>query len=159
MTCSVRCLRHRPCRSVADVLPARSGRRPEPVVVDLPIPQTLVDVLGTGVPGAAIRISTRPMCLNYILGGGGVCLSPGRRHPRARRASPTAIGTDPFGFSDTYGRWTGAGSNDETTKAGEVVRLVKSTIGRLGQGRPDGEGAGGPPFPTEHIVLHRRLPV
>lgn len=115
---------------VADVAPAAAPA--EPVVVDLPIPQTLVTFSGPGLRRSDPDFYAAYV-LNYILGGGGFA-SRLVDDIREQKGLTYGIGTD-LSIQRHLWRWSGAGStmND---KAGEVVRLVKEHIGRLGTEGP-----------------------
>jgi zinc protease len=115
---------------VPDVTPAAAPA--QPVVVDLPIPQTLVMFNGPG-PKRSDPDFYAAYVLNYILGGGGFS-SRLVDDIREKRGLTYGISTG-LNVQPHVWRWAGSGStmND---KAGEVVRLVKEHIARLGAEGP-----------------------
>jgi zinc protease len=104
----------------------------EPVVVDLPVPQTLVMFNGPG-PKRSDPDFYAAYVLNYILGGGGFSsrlVDDIREQKGLTYGIATGLNIQPHLW-----RWGGQGStmND---KAGEVVRLIKQHIARLGAEGP-----------------------
>ena len=115
---------------IADVEPAPAPA--QPVVVDLPIPQTLVMFNGPG-PRRSDPDFYAAYVLNYILGGGGFSsrlVDDIREQKGLTYGISTGLNIQPHLW-----RWGGQGStmND---KASEVVRLVKEHIARLGAEGP-----------------------
>lgn len=115
---------------VADVAPAAAP--PAPVVKELPIPQTMVLFSAPG-PKRSDPDFFAAYVLNYILGGGGFS-SRLVDEIREQRGLTYGIGTN-LDLHTHMWRWSGSTStmND---KAGEVVRLIKENIGRLGAEGP-----------------------
>jgi zinc protease len=104
----------------------------QPVVVDLPIPQTLVMFSGPG-PKRSDPDFYAAYVLNYILGGGGFSsrlVDDIREKKGLTYGISTGLNVQPHLW-----RWSGSGStmND---KASEVVRLVKEHIEKLGKEGP-----------------------
>lgn len=104
----------------------------EPIVVNLPIPQTLVMFNGPG-PRRSDPDFYAAYVLNYILGGGGFS-SRLVDDIREKRGLTYGISTG-LNVQPHVWRWAGSGStmND---KASEVVKLVKEHIARLGAEGP-----------------------
>jgi len=115
---------------VADVPPAVAPAGP--VVVDLPIPQTLVAFSGPGLKRSDPDFYAAYV-LNYILGGGGFA-SRLTDDIREQKGLTYGIGTD-LAVQRHMWRWAGA-SSTMNDKAGEVVRLVKEHIAKLGAEGP-----------------------
>lgn len=103
-----------------------------PVVKKLSQPQTLVLFSGPG-----IRREDRDFyaayLLNYILGGGGLS-SRLSEDIRDKRGLTYGVGTG-LSIQPHLWRWTGSSSTMNQT-AGEVVRLVRQNIARLGREGP-----------------------
>jgi zinc protease len=125
---------HLPATStLADINDVEAAPAPAaPVVVDLPIPQTLVMFNGPG-PRRSDPDFYAAYVLNYILGGGGFSsrLVDDIREKRGLTYGiSTGLNVQPHAW-----RWGGSGStmND---KASEVVRLVKEHIAKLGAEGP-----------------------
>ena len=104
----------------------------DPIVKQLPQPQTLVLFSGPGIRRDDPDFFAAYL-LNYILGGGGFS-SRLVDDIREQRGLTYGIGTG-LSIQPHYWRWTGSVStmND---KADEVVRLVRENIDRLGKDGP-----------------------
>jgi zinc protease len=119
--------------SLADIGDVETAPAPaQPVVVDLPIPQTLVMFNGPG-PKRSDPDFYAAYVLNYILGGGGFSsrlVDDIREQKGLTYGISTGLNVQPHLW-----RWGGQGStmND---KASEVVRLVKEHIAKLGAEGP-----------------------
>lgn len=115
---------------LTDVAPVEAP--PAPVVIELPIPQTMVLFSGAG-PKRSDPDFFAAYVLNYILGGGGFS-SRLVDEIREQRGLTYGIGTN-LDLRTHMWRWTGATStmND---KADEVVQLIKDNIARLGAEGP-----------------------
>ncbi|MBI1359502.1 MAG: insulinase family protein [Alphaproteobacteria bacterium] len=115
---------------VADVVAPPAP--PEPVVVDLPIPQTLVLFSGPGFQRKDPDFYTAYV-LNYILGGGGFS-SRLMDDIREKRGLTYGIGTG-LSVQQHLWRWTGSAST-KNASASEVVKLIRADIARLGSEGP-----------------------
>jgi zinc protease len=104
----------------------------EPIVKSLPIPQTLVMFNGPGLKRSDPDFYAAYV-LNYILGGGGFS-SRLVDDIREDRGLTYGIGTN-LSIQPHFWRWTGS-SSTMNDKAGEVVRLVKEHIAKLGAEGP-----------------------
>lgn len=103
-----------------------------PVVKDLPQPQTLILFSGPGVRRDDPDFFAA-YTLNYILGGGGFS-SRLTDDVREKRGLTYGIGTG-LSIQPHYWRWTGS-SSTMNDKAEEVVRLIRENIARLGKDGP-----------------------
>ncbi|MDZ4761371.1 MAG: pitrilysin family protein [Alphaproteobacteria bacterium] len=103
-----------------------------PIVKPLPIPQTLVQFSGPGVKRDDPDFYAAYV-LNYILGGGGFS-SRLMDDIREQKGLTYGIGTG-LSAQPHLWRWTGSAST-MNEKAGEVVRLTKEHIARLGSEGP-----------------------
>ncbi len=104
----------------------------EPIIKELPQPQTLVLFSGPGVRRDNPDFFAA-YTLNYILGGGGFS-SRLVDEVREKRGLTYGIGTG-LSIQPYYWRWTGS-SSTMNDKAEEVVRLIRENIGRLGKDGP-----------------------
>ena len=104
----------------------------EPIIKQLPQPQTLVLFSGPGVRRDDPDFFAA-YTLNYILGGGGFS-SRLVDDVREKRGLTYGIGTG-LSIQPHYWRWTGS-SSTMNDKAEEVVRLIRENIGRLGKDGP-----------------------
>jgi zinc protease len=119
--------------AIADVTDVVAQPAPaEPLVSQLPIPQTMVMFSGPGVKRSDPDFYAAYV-LNYILGGGGFS-SRLMDDIREKKGLTYGIGTGLTSQPHLW-RWSGSAStmND---KAGEVVRLTKEHIARLGAEGP-----------------------
>ena len=117
----------------ADVSDVTAAPAPAaPVVVDLPIPQTLVMFNGPG-PRRSDPDFYAAYVLNYILGGGGFS-SRLVDDIREKRGLTYGISTS-LSIQPHMWRWSGS-SSTMNDKAGEVVKLVKEHIAKLGAEGP-----------------------
>jgi len=104
----------------------------EPVVIDFPIPQTLVEFSGPGIKRDDPDFYAAYV-LNYILGGGGFS---SRLMDDIREKKGLTYGISTFQSLQTHlWRWNGDASTKNET-AREVVKLVKEHIARLGAEGP-----------------------
>lgn len=116
--------------AVEDATPRRAARAP--VVRKLRQPQTLVMFSGPGIRRDDPDFYAAYL-LNYILGGGGLSsrLSEDLREKRGLTYGvATGLSVQPHLW-----RWTGSSSTMNLT-AGEVVRLIRDNIARLGREGP-----------------------
>ena len=104
----------------------------EPIIKQLPQPQTLVLFSGPGVRRDDPDFFAA-YTLNYILGGGGFS-SRLVDDLREKRGLTYGIGTG-LSIQPYYWRWTGS-SSTMNDKAEEVVRLIRENIARLGKDGP-----------------------
>lgn len=116
------------------VLPKAVARPalPEPLIKQLPQPQTLVLFSGPGVRRDDPDFFAA-YTLNYILGGGGFS-SRLVEDVREKRGLTYGIGTG-LSIQPAYWRWTGS-SSTMNDKAEDVVRLIRENIARLGKDGP-----------------------
>jgi zinc protease len=105
---------------------------PEPLIKQLPQPQTLVLFSGPGVRRDDPDFFAA-YTLNYILGGGGFS-SRLVEDVREKRGLTYGIGTG-LSIQPAYWRWTGS-SSTMNDKAKDVVRLIRENIARLGKDGP-----------------------
>jgi zinc protease len=115
---------------VTDVAPAAAP--PQPIVKELPIPQTLVTFSGPGLKRSDPDFYAAYV-LNYILGGGGFS-SRLTDDIREAKGLTYGIGTELWVQQHLW-RWSGS-SSTMNDKADEVMRLVKEHIAKLGQEGP-----------------------
>lgn len=104
----------------------------EPIVKDLPLPQTLVIFSGPGLRREDPDFYAAYL-LNYILGGGGFS-SRLTDDIREKRGLTYGIGTG-LSIQPHFWRWSGS-SSTMNDKADEVVRLIQDNIARLGKDGP-----------------------
>jgi zinc protease len=118
--------------TIADVTDVEAAAPVAPVVVDLPTPQTLVMFDGPG-PKRSDPDFYAAYVLNYTLGGGGFSsrlVDDIREQKGLTYGINTSLSVQPHMW-----RWVGS-SSTKNDKAGEVVRLVKEHIARLGKEGP-----------------------
>jgi zinc protease len=119
--------------TLPDVPDAQPAAAPaDPLVVKLPIPQTLVTFSGPGLKRNDPDFYAAYV-LNYILGGGGFS-SRLMDDIREAKGLTYGIGTG-LSAQRHMQRWTGSASTKNAT-ANEVVKLVKQHIGDLGRDGP-----------------------
>jgi zinc protease len=104
----------------------------EPIIKQLPIPQTLVTFSGPGLKRQDPDFYAA-FVLNYILGGGGFA-SRLTDDIREKKGLTYGIGTN-LVAQPHYWRWAGS-SSTKNESAAEVVKLVKEHIARLGTEGP-----------------------
>ena len=123
-----------PATSVLPVVPDAQARPPlaEPVVKELPQPQTLILFSGPGVRREDPDFYAAYV-LNYILGGGAFS-SRLTDEIREKRGLTYGIGTG-LSIQPHFWRWTGS-SSTMNDKADEVVTLIRENIARLGREGP-----------------------
>jgi zinc protease len=105
---------------------------PNPIVKELPIPQTLVLFSGPGIARSDPDFYAAYV-LNYILGGGGFS-SRLVDDIREDKGLTYGIGTS-LSIQPHFARWTGS-SSTMNRNAKEVVRLVREHIATLGREGP-----------------------
>jgi zinc protease len=119
--------------TLADVPDAAPAAAPAaPIVVKLPIPQTLVTFSGPGLKRDDPDFYAAYV-LNYILGGGGFS-SRLMDDIREAKGLTYGIGTG-LNVQKHMQRWTGSASTKNAT-ANQVVQLVKQHIGELAKDGP-----------------------
>ena len=114
---------------VPDVKPAETPA--EPVVKQLPIPQTVVTFSGPGLKRSDPDFYAAYV-LNYILGGG--FSSRLTDDIREKKGLTYGIGSE-LSVQQHLARWSGA-SSTMNDKAAEVVSLIREHIARLGKEGP-----------------------
>ena len=125
---------HLPTGQPPVILPDAVARpaQADPIIKQLPQPQTLVLFSGPGVRRDDPDFFAA-YTLNYILGGGGFS-SRLVDDIREKRGLTYGIGTA-LSIQPNYWRWTGS-SSTMNDKAEEVVRLIRENIARLGKDGP-----------------------
>lgn len=108
---------------------------PNPVVKELPLPQTLIMFSGPGIKREDPDFYAAYV-LNYILGGGSFS-SRLTDDIREKRGLTYGIGTG-LSIQPHFWRWQGS-SSTMNDKANEVVKLIRENIARLGREGPTTE--------------------